>query len=100
MMEFRDVEHVIGTQRICVDHAVRLNFLPDYAHQQCRSGAWDHHRVDAPAAFQQSKHRDLSGGATAAFPLAMTAKIALIDFNLPCERKAAVHLLSNDLPQP
>ncbi|GAN97277.1 hypothetical protein Geu3261_0160_002 [Komagataeibacter europaeus NBRC 3261] len=45
-------------------------------------GVWDHDGMDTAVPFQQAKDSHLSGSAPTSFSFAMSAEIALIDFDL------------------
>ena len=82
MVEIGDVELVIGSEAVSIDHAVRLHFTGNNGDQRVGSRIPHRQDKDTTAALQKTEHRDLARCAPTALSLPYSAEIAFIDFDL------------------
>ncbi len=101
MPEAFRVEHVVGGKAIGVDYGIWLYPLLDDGQQRAGRGVRDHHRVDLPAALEQSEHWHLATGSAASFALAVAAEIALVqlDFTADQIRRLGRQMIEDRLAQ-
>ncbi len=69
MVEIGNVELVIGSEAVGVDHAVRLHFTGNNGDQRVGLCVLHRQDEDAPAAFQETEHGNLASGAATALSL-------------------------------
>ena len=82
VMELRDVQHIVTTEAVGVDDAVRLDLVLVDREKRCRLGVWNDHGMDLAAPLQEPEHWNLAACAPSAPALFDPAKIALVDINL------------------
>jgi len=99
VFEGRDIQYVIGWEGVGVDDAVGHNLVLDDGFQGLALGIRDDLRIDLSAAFEQAKHGDLTARSSSALALAVSAKVALVDFDLAKQRRSVFALQGNDLAQ-
>ena len=99
--ELGNVEQIIGSEAVGVDHGIGLDALLDDGKKRFRSGIWDDDRVDLPASFEQPEDRHFAGGTTPVFALSVSSEIALVDLDFAAQqlRRFSIQARRNDLSQ-
>ena len=82
MVRLRDIERVVGVERVGVDDAVRLDLFLDDREQSLCSSVRDGRRIDLPATLQQPEKSDFPGGTSTALALPDSAEIVLVRLDL------------------
>ena len=94
-----NVEHVVSGQGIGKDDGIQLYLGFHYGQDRFLGSVWDHLRVDAPTAFEDTKDGNFASGSTSPLSLAGATEIAFVDFDLAADRRCILHLGSDDVAQ-
>jgi len=100
MVEFGEIEDVVGAIAVGVNHGIWDDFLTDDGEQGVSADVRDHHGVDFAAALEDAKDGRLAGGATTTFAFANPAEVALVGLDETVDRQTGVELVGDDLAQP
>ena len=100
VMELRDIQHIVGSETVGVDNAVRLDAIPNNSQQSLCLGILDHHCIHLTATLEETEDGHLTGCPSPSLAFSNASEVALIDFDLTCkERSFSRHLLNDDLTQ-
>ena len=85
VLEFQDVQDIVGAEAVGEDDAVGPDALANDAHERCRLRVWDHHGMDQTTALEQPENRDLASRSAPALSLSIANEIALVDLHMAVE---------------
>ena len=55
VMELRDIQHIVGSETVGVDNAVRLDAIPNNSQQSLCLGILDHHCIHLTATLEETE---------------------------------------------
>ena len=61
VVELRDIQHIVGSETVGVDNAVRLDAIPNNSQQSLCLSILDHHGIHLTATLEETKDRHLTG---------------------------------------
>jgi len=100
MVEAAHVKRIVGTVRIGVNDAVRLDFAGNDGHQRLGSGVVDHDGVDPSLTFEDAKDSHFSCRPPASLAFTFSTKITFIHLDTTFKHLGAFMLpiIGNHLP--
>lgn len=91
VFKLRDIEHVVGAQRVGVDNRVWSHMLLDDGKQRGRLGVRNDGGIDLAFSLQQAENSDFTRCTAPPLSLTMASEVALVGLDL------AIHLIAGDL---